>query len=219
MTFSAGGRLRRAGVVTVLILTAAVLSACGGAGGGGLVEATLPGSGYCTPPVPRWNSPMGFTSDWYANQGLGPAVIVSLRLISPHGLVLHGALVYEMRHDLHTLYIANPWPKVGFGAPADLWAQRQPIPGAVIPPGHSKYALIKFSTQNNIYVIAEDVTATTPRGGWALGEVVTYRSGRGTWTVEAHTGIAIGTAGPQADSCGAPFNAMDNALQHLTSPS
>jgi hypothetical protein len=162
-------------------------------GTGRLVETTLP-SGYCTPSVPAWNSPIGFTTDWYANQGTRPATITSLKLLGAHDLVLHGAVLYEMEHSLHTLTMADPWPKVGTGSDPRLWARRQPIPGAVIPPGHAKYALIRFSKQDNLYVIAEDVTATSRQGGWALGQIVTYISGGTTYTVESHSGVAIGAA-------------------------
>jgi hypothetical protein len=121
-----------------------------------------------------------------------------------------------MKNSLHTLDIANPWSRVGFGAPRVLWAQRQPIPGAVIPPGHSKYALVKFSTQDNLYVVAEDVNATTPSGGWALGEIITYRSGGRTYSIEAHSGIAISASTGPDSGCDASSKAFDKAIFHQT---
>jgi hypothetical protein len=185
--------IERAGFKVALgaLLFGVLAAACGsGSASGPLVALTFP-SGYCLPSDPNWGSPMGFTTDWYANRGQHPAVIKSLRLLAPHGLVLHGAVVYEMEHSQHVLYQANSWPDIGKGASSTLWARRQPIPGAVIPPGHAKGVLIRASKQDNLYVIVEDVSATTPAGGWALGEVVSYQSDGSTYTVEDHTGIAI----------------------------
>jgi hypothetical protein len=156
---------------------------------------------------------MGFTTDWYANQGRQPAIIVSLKLLAPHDLLLHGAVVYEMKHSWYSLYQANPWSRISQGAPASLWAQRQPIPGAVIPPGHAKNVLIRASRQDNLYVIVEEISATSPVGGWALGEKVTYQSGGATYTVEDHTGIAIAsTTVPFPQRCNAALHAFNEYL-------
>jgi hypothetical protein len=137
--------------------------------------------------------PVAFTTDWYVNQGSQPVTIRSVSLIAPHGLVLHRALVYEMFGGRHVLYQAIAWDQLGRGALPSAWARRQPIPAAVIPPEHIKSAATVFDNKDNVYVVAEQITAASPAGGWALGQKLTYTAGGNTFSVEARTGIGIGS--------------------------
>jgi hypothetical protein len=154
--------------------------------------------------VRTWHTPVGFTTDWYVNQGRQPVTIQSVALIDPHGLVLHRGLVYEMVQAAHVLYQAIAWADLGRGALPSAWRARQAIPGAVLPPGHAENALTDLSSRDNLYVVAEEVTATSANGGWAAGEKITYISGGSSYSITAFTGIAIGsTRVPLSDRCDA----------------
>ena len=200
-------------------LVGGILSACSGTSKSPLALLQLRGDITClNSPAPtlgitRWDTPIGFTTDWYVNEGGRPVTITSVQLISPHGITLHRALVYEMVHARHVLYQAISWNDLGRGALPTAWAHRQPIPGAVIPVASSKQSQENADTTDGYYVVAEEITATTPAGGWALGEKLTYTSGGATFTIEAHTGIGIGSyTGPVADRCKSQVAYMKRAF-------
>src|SRR5258707_8139124 len=87
--------------------------------------------------VTDWEAPVGFTLDMYVNLGNQPATIQSLSLVDSHGLVLHGGLVYELVRSKHALSFFGAWPSSNACANPGAWRARQPIPGAVIPTGHT----------------------------------------------------------------------------------
>jgi hypothetical protein len=211
---------------TIIAMLAASLPACGSSGSGasqplftsqfqramsGCLPAPHPAEG-----IDRWDSPVGVALDMYYNQSSLPLTIESVALLDPHNLVLHGGLVYEMAHSLHPLVTETGWDQEGQGVPAAAWAGRQRIPGAVIPPGHGLPPHLMFSDKFDMYEIAVDISDATPRGGWALGEVVTYRAGGHTYTVKDITGIAIGSVpSPDRDNCDAMINAIQAAFAHI----
>jgi hypothetical protein len=135
--------------------------------------------------------------------------IESVTLMSPHNLTVHGGLVYEMDHSQHALILANGWAEMGQGADPIAWARRHAIPGAIIPPGHPAPLSPPLRTTNR-YEIVPEVTANSPAGGWALGEIVTYRADGQLYTVDAELGLAIGP-GPAPASCNAEVHAIEAA--------
>jgi hypothetical protein len=202
-----------------LILGLLVLPACDATGPGSapLYSAEIPGGlSYCQAvPAPAaeidtWHSPVGFALDMYYNQSRLPLTVESVRLLDPHNLVSHGGLVYEMYQDEHPLISAAAWDHMGQGAPARLWAARQAIPGAVIAPGHGLPPGLLPSKRFNMWEVAVDVSAVTPDGGWALGEVVTYRADGTLYTTTAETGIAIGSG-----DCAPQFKEINAAFERL----
>jgi hypothetical protein len=183
-----------------VLLAAMLLTSCSAAPGSPV--ATLDNRGDITClmlpapklDIPNWDTPVAFSTDIYVNLGQHPAVLKSVSLLSPHGLVLHHAFVYEMVGARHVLYQAIAWSQAGRGALPSAWVRRQPIPGAVIPTGHTQGVFTGLSAKDNLYVVVEEITDTSPRGGWALGEKLTYRYDGQTYTVESQTGIGIGSA-------------------------
>jgi hypothetical protein len=166
--------------------------------------------------VADWESPVAFSTDWYVNQGKQPATIKSVVLIDPHGLVLHGSLVYEMVQAEHVLYQAIAWADLDRGALPSAWRARQGIPGAVIPTGHAKNALTDLSSADNLYVVAENITATSVDGGWAAGEKISYTAGGHSYSITAFTGIAIGSGRTKiAASCNAQLAAIKSTFSRL----
>jgi hypothetical protein len=197
-------------------------TACGsGDGRGGLISLQSSWSSVHCLLVPSpelgvrsWQSPVSFAANFYVNQGSHPATIESVRLIDAHGLVLHRALVYEMLHARHPLYTAIAWSLADRGALPSSWARRQPIPGAVVPTGHNAGVLKGLTRDDNLYVIALDITATSPAGGYAFGVAVTYNSGGSTYTLTVYSGIAIGNWHVYLpDSCNVLFNLMKRVFE------
>ena len=141
------------------------------------------------------------------NTSAAPLEIESVSLIDPHGLVLHGAVVYEMRHSEHPLINAAGWQLMGQGADPGAWAHRQPVPGAVIPPGTSANGT-PGANARDLYVVVPDISAATPAGGWAIGLQVTYRQGGTRYTFRSYEGYAIGPPGPDGPRCQAQEDAI-----------
>jgi hypothetical protein len=160
--------------------------------------------------IPAWNSPIGWSFDWYYNQSASPVEIESVSLIDSHNLVLHKVIVYEMRHSENALIQTDGWPGMGEGADPVAWAHRQGVPGAVIP--------AQTSTANsgpnarNTYAVVLDISAKTPAGGYAIGQQVTYKQGNSQYTIRVYTGYAIGPPAPNdAPVCQAQENAITAA--------
>jgi hypothetical protein len=236
MSCRATRSLRHSWRASAVVLVLALLAACGSAAaarpnalGSGSPHVRSSGSSPAPPlalvqipgditclvlPAPAigvtsWRTPVAFTTDWYVNQGRRPVTVQSVALVEPHGLVLHGGLVYEMVQAEHVLYQAIAWPDLGRGALASAWRARQAIPGAVIPPGHAQGALTHLSGKDNLYVVAEEVTATGAGGGWASGERIAYTADGRSYSMTAYTGIAIGsTRVPLGDRCDSQLAAI-----------
>lgn len=213
------GLARMARAVAAAALTGAVVSACGSPSAGPLIGYTgVIGDTTCVPapdlpgPINQWDTPIGFTSDWFINVSRStPVTVESVTLLHPHNLVLRGALVYEMAHSQHPLIQNDAWSDMGTSVPVALWARRQPVPGAVIPPYHGPGPPYRPSYKLNIYIIAAEVSDATPDGGWALGESVTYRADGHTYTVNGYTGFGIGVPGP--NFCQVQIKAMEAAIK------
>jgi hypothetical protein len=210
-------KLRRAVGLVVLATFSVLISGCGAAAVPPLITPNLPKTIVCAEMpfaklgILSWHTPIAFTTDWYVNQGRQPVTLKSVSLIDPHGLVLHQALVYEMLHARHPLSLAIAWSQADRGALPSAWNRRQLIPGAVIPTGHAAGVLTRLSNKDNLYVVVEDITATTPGGGWALGEKLAYLAGGSTYTIEVHTGIGIGSERvPFQNSCNDAYNTMQS---------
>src|SRR4029077_3385868 len=129
--------------------------------------------------------------DMFVNVSRSPLTVESVSLIDPHGLVAHGALVYEMAHSAHPLIQEDGWNHIGTSVPQALWSRYHHALPAAIPAGYPTPNFLP-TYKLNIYEIVPNVTATSPNGGWALGEKVTYRANGQTYTVKAYTGYAIG---------------------------
>jgi hypothetical protein len=163
-----------------------------------------------------WATPVAYAEDMYWNQGSAPLTVESVSLLDPHNLILHGSLVYEMAHARHPLPISWAWADVGSKVPPSEWRARQPIPGAVSPPSASPVETNgTLSNKVNLYEIVLDISAATPVGGWALGEVVTYKAGGVSYVFTAKTGLGIGTSRlPAKDSCNAQITAIVAGFAH-----
>jgi hypothetical protein len=157
--------------------------------------------------IPAWNSPVGYALDWYYNSSASPVEIESVSLIDAHNLILHGAIVYEMPHSEGGLVQAGGWPTFPQYANPGLWARRQSIPGAVIPPETSTISAPGPKARDE-YQVALDISAKTPAGGYAIGDQLTYRQGNTQYTIRTYTGYAIGPPGTDGPKC----QAQDNAI-------
>jgi hypothetical protein len=172
------------------------------------VPAPNPGSA-----ITSWHSTIWFALDMFVNQSRSELTIESVSLIDPHNVTLRGALVYEMAHSQHPLLQTGGLADLGKSVPTADWARRQPVPGAVIAAGHKGMKLLP-SASLNIYEIVPAVEQKAPGGGWALGEVVSYRASGQTYTVRAYTGYAIGVpAANSKDSCSAQLKAINAAFK------
>jgi hypothetical protein len=88
-----------------------------------------------------------------------------------------------------------------------LWARRQSIPGAVIPPQTSTISAPGPNARDE-YQVALDISAKTPEGGYAIGHQITYRQGNTQYTIRTYTGYAIGPPGTDGPKCQAQENAI-----------
>jgi hypothetical protein len=172
------------------------------------------GMASCTPApnpdsaITTWHSPVWFTTAWFVNQSRSPLTIESVTLIDPHNVTVRGVLVYEMAHGRHPLTQDGGLADLAGSVPAADWARRQRVPGAVI--GAGRPFKNKPSTSANLYQIAPAVAQTAPGGGWAIGEVVTYRASGQTYSVRAYVGYGIGV--PGADNCTPQIKAINAAF-------
>jgi hypothetical protein len=116
-----------------------------------------------------------------------------------------------MRHAEHALGSGFAWSRLGQTADPVAWAQRQAVPGAVIPAEPSTDGIPKPGTRDE-YQIAVGVAPTTPKGGWAIGHQVTYRQGNREYTVRTYSGYAISPPGKAGQSrCDAELAAITGA--------
>jgi hypothetical protein len=214
----AARRLRRAALAAVAALLVISLTSCSSPVTR-LLETTAVqrGMAICMPtPNPgahvySWDTPVAFNLDMFLNQSHQALVITAVTLIDPHNLHLDGALVYEMPHSQHPLALNAALSFEGSQVPPYLWARRQKVPGAVIGPGHPA-PINKVLATTNLYEISPVISSATRAGGWALGEVVTYRAAGHTYSVRIQSGYAIGSAKlPLAASCDAPLSAINKA--------
>lgn len=223
-------------VISALAATALLLAACSAGGRAGQATGgngqplasgvVQKGAQYCIAvpslpvnDVPEWNSPIGWAVDWYRNVSAAPAEIESVSLIDSHGFVLRGAVVYDMRHSEHPLITVDGWPLISTGADPQAWADRESIPGAVIPPGASPIETPGPNAPDE-YTVVLDISAKTPAGGWAIGQQVTYRQGNSHYTIRSYTGYIVGPPGPGPGGrgnpdCGAQSAAITTAWSHL----
>jgi hypothetical protein len=141
-----------------------------------------------------WNSVVAYPSAWYYNPSHAPVDIESVSLLGSHNLVLRAVTVYEMRHDEHPLQVGGGWGALSHGADPVAWAKRQGVPGAVIPPEPSSDGPPKPGTRDE-YEVVVGVAAVTPKGGWAIGQQVTYRQGNREYTIRTYTGYGIAPPG------------------------
>jgi hypothetical protein len=162
----------------------------------------------------NFNSAVGIAEGLFYNQSAESLTVESVTLFHPHNLVLHAAIVYKMAHYSNPLYPITAWNDEGKGVPENAWNMRQPVPGAVIPSGDGVLASSDFPVKRpDVYEIALEVSASSPAGGWALGEVVKYRSGNKSYNFTLMTGMAIGGAlQPSANPCSAPLKAINAAF-------
>jgi hypothetical protein len=192
----------------------------GSAGAGPLVTdvqqkgfiSCIPAPGYPSTGVEKWNTPIGFALDMYLNQSNSSLTIESVSLIDPHNLILHRTLVFEMAHARNPLVLQAAWNQLGRDAQPAAWAQRQAVPGAVIPPADPSVAPKDRATKGNLYEIVPDISASTPGGGWALGELVRYRAAGRSYTASAYTGYAIGSSVTDKNYCGPQNKAISAAF-------
>jgi hypothetical protein len=223
-----GALLTRCLAVAVLAVTVLLPAACAAGSSTGqalAVGVVQEGAKYCAGApsvpvngIPAWNSPIGWAIDWYYNTSAASVEIESVSLIDSHNLVLHRAIVYEMRHSENPLIDVAGWELMGHYAVPSLWARRQNIPGAVIPPETSTIATPGPDARDE-YEVVLDISAKTPAGGWAAGQQVTYRQGSTQYRVRAYTGYAVGPPGPPDGSgspdCRTQWTAITAAWPHL----
>jgi hypothetical protein len=203
-----------------MALLAVGATACSSGGPGPLVlNQQQEGISSCMPDSPAdglltWATPVGYAEDMYWNRSSQALTVQSVSLLDPHNLVLHGGVLYEMVHDFHALPLSWAWAQEDREVPAAEWRARQRIPGAVMPPiGGPLQHNGNISHKVNLYEIVVDISAATPAGGWALGEVVKYRAGGRSYTFDARTGLGIGRARPPAShSCDAQIKAIEAAF-------
>jgi hypothetical protein len=153
---------------------------------------------YRSTGIISWNTPIAFALDSYHNRSRRPLTIESVVLIEPHNVVLHGALLYEMPQSRHPLIMETAWDTLSRYARPRAWAARQAVPGAVIPA--PRPAAGRGQTARDLYQLVLDISSKTPRGGWAAGEIVTYRTGGQLHAVATYTGYAIAAPPSSAPS-------------------
>lgn len=57
-----------------------------------------------------------------------------------------------------------------------------------------------------------DITAKTPKSGWAIGQQVTYRQGGVQYTVRSYSGYALAPPAPSDAPCQAQLRAIGQAF-------
>jgi hypothetical protein len=160
--------------------------------------------------IPAWNSPVGFSLDWYENTSSAPVTIESVSLIDPHNLVLRGAVIYQGTSRKHSVDLSDGWKLMGRYADPNAWAHRQGVPGAVIPAQTSQKGTT--ATDPPEYDVILDISAKTPAGGYASGQQVTYKQGNNQYTIRTYSGYAISPPEPNGDTrCHAMLNAVETA--------
>jgi hypothetical protein len=196
-----GGTAARAAYLAAAGLACLLLAACNGSAARGdtgpLMPDSTPGNFISCLEAPdpgtaivSWRTPIGFALDMYFNRSGRTLTVESVRLADAHGLVMHRALVYLMSRDENPLPYERPWSQIGQGVPEPAWAHgHQSVPGAVIKPVHGKAA--PGEGAGNVYQVVLDVSAASPEGGWATGEIIRYRAGARTYSVRSYTGYAI----------------------------
>jgi hypothetical protein len=160
--------------------------------------------------MPAWDSPVGFSLDWYENTSAAPVTIESVSLIDPHNLVLRGAVIYQGTRLKHSVVLSDGWKVMGRYADPNAWAHRQSVPGAVIPAQTSQKGTT--ATDPPEYDVILDISVETPGGGYASGQQVTYKQGNDQYTIRTYTGYAISPPEPNGGTrCDAMQKAVENA--------
>ena len=170
--------------LAVLLLPAVTACASSGSPGPLVVGIHQEGTSACAPSYSdgpsAWDAPVGYAEDMYWNNSSAPLTIESVSLIDPHNLVLRGSVLYRIPRDRYPLPISGPWAQLGSTVPPADWRARQRVPGAVMPPiGGPVEVNGHINGKVDRWEIVVDVSAATPAGGWALGEIVRYRPGTG----------------------------------------
>jgi hypothetical protein len=214
-------RLARSILALGMAAVTAVLSAgCSGSAAAPLfVDVQQRGYTGCVPApggkggAPRWDTPFGFATGAYYNQARTPVTIESVSLIDPHNVTLRSVVVYDTDRNQSSLPLNFPWSQFSQNLPKALWAARQHVPGAVLPPGHPLGSSFKFNDLNE-YQIGVEIAARSPRGGWTDGIMVRYQNQGRTYTARAYAGWAI--APPPVASlsfCRKQMQAIDKAWE------
>jgi hypothetical protein len=206
-------RLARSILALGMAAVAAVLAAgCSHSAAAPLfVDVQQRGLNSCVPApdakagIPRWDSPFGFAVGGYYNQASTPVTVESVSLIDPHNVRLRSVVVYDTNRNRSQLPLNLVWSQFSRNLPSALWAARQHVPGAVLPPGHPFTSTLHL----NEYQIAVEMSAASPRGGWAAGIIVRYQNEGRTYTVRAYAGYAIAPLSPSF--CQRQQQAIDTA--------
>jgi hypothetical protein len=194
-------------------ITAAIplLEGCAAASSPPLVINTQQRGAVTCAPTPNkqagfktWNTQIGFVQNYFYNNSGTPLTIESVRLIEPHNVALHHAVVYEMVHEENALGNGAPWSSEPLGGSSAQWRQRQTVPGAVLRPAGSAIGT-PGPRAGNEYQILVDISASTPHDGWTTGLRVSYRASGKTYTARLYIGYAIApyAAGSVQSTCGA----------------
>lgn len=204
------GRLSRLGGLA-LVAAVALIVIPRGTGGPLVADVQAMGGSACiSAPDPRaqmlkWNTPVGFGFPTFLNPSFSTLRIEDISLTDPHNLTVHGGIVYQMERAggrPAPLYMVAPMTAMASIANPTAWAHRQAIPGALIPPGRD----------TTRYQIVPEITAGSPAGGWATGEVVKYEANGRQYAADVELGVAIAKMN-QADGCTVMFQAIQNAWQ------
>jgi hypothetical protein len=148
----------------------------------------------------------------FYNRSGEPLTVESVSLVQPHNLVLRGAVVYKMIHSRHALSLEWGWAE-NPDVPAADWNARQHVPGAIIPAEDGPLSYSGLNTRNpDLYEIAVGLSAMSPAGGTALGEVIRYRAGNNSYVLKFMTGMAIAAATPGYTACNRPVAAIQAAF-------
>ena len=211
--------VRPGGVVATLAGVCLALTAgCGGGAGDSPLFLLTQQKGMmaCVPALNRaagmtsWDTPVGMAFGMYYNQSWAPAKVMSVSLVDPRNLVVRGAVVYKMAQYNHAVPYVWTWSQeIAGGEPRPEWAARQPVPGAVIPPGGGP-APANFATAHpDVYQVVVEVQATARGDAWASGYTVTYRVTGRTYAVKLLVGLAIVDGATTGSACDGPQAAIN----------
>jgi hypothetical protein len=113
----------------------------------------------------HWYTPFGYAVGFYYNQASTPVKIESVKLIDPHNVVLRSVIVDEMADYQFPLPLYQVRSQFSHGLPWAQWNARAACTWRPAAPGQPW----KESNRNNlnVYQIGVEMSAASPRGGWA----------------------------------------------------